>query len=175
MVNSNEAGWTVPVVDRVVPMGPVEVAEPPVPATHAAAQRLRAVASLGCIGSGPSKTVLLAEDEEMFREILSEVLKTAGYQVLAAKHGPEAMAIATEHSGRIDLLVTDIVMPGMSGCEAAARIRSKRAGLPVLYISGYANDEAVLADRLGSRVRFLQKPFRVEVFLDRVQELLVGI
>ena len=121
-------------------------------------------------GSG---TVLLVEDEAGVRRLAREVLSRYGYRVLEAGDGNEALRVAGAHEGPIDLLLTDVVMPGMSGAELAERFHALRPEAPVLYASGYA-DEAVM--RLGIRdgVPFLQKPFEPDDLVRRVRELVRG-
>ena len=84
-------------------------------------------------------TILLAEDEKEVRAVAREFLELSGYTVLKAKDGAEAVELAAKHSGVIDLLVTDMVMPGMSGRELSARLTAMRAGIRVIYMSGTQN------------------------------------
>ena len=87
-----------------------------------------------------SETILLAEDDDSVRVVMGEVLRDLGYQVLEAREGREALGIAAEHAGRIDLLLTDVVMPGFGGSELQQRLAAARPGLRVLYISGVMDD-----------------------------------
>jgi CheY-like chemotaxis protein len=125
---------------------------------------------------GPSlnerKTILVVDDDTAIRKLAGLFLNESGYAVLIASSGPEAIELFTEHEGSIDLLLSDVVMPGMSGLELADQIRKQRPGLPVLLMSGYFTD----ADQ-GVPLGFgmLAKPFRPEVLLSRVrEELLTG-
>ncbi len=111
-------------------------------------------------------TILLAEDEYAVRALCSRVLQSAGYRVIEAADGAQAVELATRHEARLDLVVTDVVMPGMSGREAADAICALRPDTRVLYMSGYTDDDIL---RL---VAFLPKPFTPDVLLARVQELL---
>lgn len=117
-------------------------------------------------------TVLLAEDEPGMRTLIEETLRDGGYTVLSASLAAEALALANVHEGPIDLLVTDMSMPGMSGRELAEQLFTKRPAVKILYISGFVADEAVGA-RLGWQgAAFLMKPFTVEALLSRVRTLL---
>jgi CheY-like chemotaxis protein len=100
-------------------------------------------------------TVLLAEDEAVVRTLLRRVLATAGFDVLAAEDGEDALDRAAAHPGTIDVLLTDVVMPGMSGRELAERLVAARPGTPVVFMSGYTDDPVAN----GTASAFLQKPF----------------
>jgi two-component system cell cycle sensor histidine kinase/response regulator CckA len=108
---------------------------------------------------GGTETILLAEDEPMVRDLAIRVLEGLGYRVLVGKDGSEALAIADGIRERIHLLLTDVVMPGLSGPELAQRLTAERPGLAVLYVSGYAPDSAALAEALRSGAAFLPKPY----------------
>ena len=103
--------------------------------------------------------VLLVEDETMVRELLVETLTGAGFQVTAAAQGQEALRLLSENHVAVDILVTDVVMPGLTGPELAARVLEQRPGIPVLYISGYTADELGPRGPLEPWESFLQKPF----------------
>ena len=120
--------------------------------------------------SGP--TLLLVEDEASVRAIVREMLVASGLSVLEAATGPEALAVARRATRAIDLLITDVVLPGMSGAELADQLRAERPALRVLFTSGHS-DEAI--GRLGvSRAdpAFLQKPFTYEAFVEKVRGVL---
>jgi len=118
-----------------------------------------------------TETVLLTEDEQDVREVAREFLESAGYKVLQAPSGKAALKLATEHSGAIDLLVTDMVMPGMSGQELARLMRGDRKELRVLYMSGYSEHAAEEAAKSeGSAV--LAKPFSRSALLRTAREVL---
>jgi two-component system cell cycle sensor histidine kinase/response regulator CckA len=120
-------------------------------------------------GSG---TVLLVEDEPGVRHLARDVLSRYGYRVIEAADGAEALRLAEGHAEPIDLLLTDVVMPGMSGAELAARFRALHPGVPVLYASGYA-DEAVVSHGVRHEgMPFLQKPFEPDDLVRRVREVL---
>ncbi|HWA15062.1 MAG TPA: ATP-binding protein [Gemmatimonadales bacterium] len=118
-------------------------------------------------------TILIAEDEQQVRELTCRLLREAGYAVLAAADGEEALQIARGHSGPIDLLLTDVIMPRLSGDELAARLLVSRPGVPVLFVSGYAN-EALGIEGMRPGTRYLQKPFVPAVLLESVEELITA-
>jgi two-component system, cell cycle sensor histidine kinase and response regulator CckA len=119
-----------------------------------------------------STTILLAEDLSPVLSLTQRMLQNCGYQVLTARDGEEAIALAEEHPGVIDLLVTDIIMPRMSGWTLAEKLRAQRPGLRVLFISGQV-DEAVNAAALGSEgTAFLPKPYTADELLQQVRVLL---
>jgi two-component system cell cycle sensor histidine kinase/response regulator CckA len=118
------------------------------------------------------ETILLVEDEENVRRLLRHVLAKRGYQVLEASHAEEALAIFNSEGNSIDLLLTDMVMPRMSGRELAERIQSVRPGIPVIYMSGYTDDVLVRTGALSPGMSFLQKPLRPEVLTSKVREAL---
>jgi PAS domain S-box-containing protein len=123
-------------------------------------------------GNSSGPTLLLVEDEASVRAIAREMLVASGFRVLDAATGPEALTVAQRATPPIDLLITDLVLPGMSGAELAERLRAERPALRVLFTSGHS-DEAI--DRLGvSRTdpAFLQKPFTFEAFVGKVRGVL---
>jgi PAS domain S-box-containing protein len=123
---------------------------------------------------GGQETILLVEDDADVRQFIFDVLGAQGYQVLQAKDGPEAIALVEHHAGPLDLLVTDVVMPRMTGGDVAAKLSAARPSLKVLYISGYPGDTMVRQGKLASELRFLQKPFSVGELAKRVREALDG-
>ncbi|HEX9941242.1 MAG TPA: ATP-binding protein [Thermoanaerobaculia bacterium] len=122
-----------------------------------------------------SEVVLLVEDEDNIREPAVEVLEGRGYQVLAARDAAEALALAEGHQGPIHILVTDVVMPGMSGNQLAQQLVGRRPETRVLYISGYPEDSIAHHGVLHPEQHFLQKPFAPGQFLERVREVLDGV
>jgi DNA-binding NtrC family response regulator len=120
--------------------------------------------------AGP--VVLLAEDNDILRGALLRVLRGAGLEVLEADGGVEALARATEHAARLQLLVTDLVMPGITGTDLAERVARLRPGLKVLFMSGYPADERVAAAERWGGAPVLQKPFRYGALVERVRALL---
>ena len=119
-----------------------------------------------------TETVLLVEDEDMVRELLHSILEAEGYVVLPAAGGHEALRICQHHEGPIHLLVTDVVMPGMSGRQLGERLADKCSECKVLYMSGYTDDAIVHHDVLDSGAAFIQKPFSREAVLRKVREVL---
>jgi CheY-like chemotaxis protein len=118
--------------------------------------------------------VLLAEDEDAVRALAREVLQTAGYVVLEARDGAEALNIAERHGARIDLLISDVIMPGMGGRQLAERLLDRDANLKVLYLSGYVEDAVVRQGVSRDEVHFLPKPFSPAVLADKVREVLAA-
>jgi CheY-like chemotaxis protein len=122
--------------------------------------------------AGGSETVLLAEDEDSVRRLAQRVLEKAGYTVLTAKNGGEAQLIAETHPGPIQLLVTDMVMPMMSGRQLAERVKAQRPDMRVLYLSGYTDSTITRKGLLDNGAHFLQKPFTNETLTRKVREAL---
>jgi PAS domain S-box-containing protein len=116
-------------------------------------------------------TILLAEDEEMVRELAIEIFRGTGYTVLDAPNGDAALAICARYEGCIDLLVTDLVMPGMNGIELARRVCDSRPGIPVLFMSGYAEDARERLGDLDDGRDFLQKPITPTNLSRKVREI----
>jgi signal transduction histidine kinase/ActR/RegA family two-component response regulator len=116
------------------------------------------------------ETILLVEDDENVRVLIGEELRKCGYRVVEARNGVEACLVATPYMGKLRLLLTDIVMPGMSGVELARNLRVIKPGLKVLFISGYADDIGIGAGDPASR--YLQKPFTPEVLAEKIREVL---
>ena len=122
--------------------------------------------------AGGSETVLVVEDEPQVRVLLQRLLGQQGYSVLAAADGDEALALAHAHPGAIQLLLTDVVLPRMSGREVARRLDAHRPGLPVLYVSGHTEDAIVERGVLETGLDFLPKPYTRAEVLRRVREAL---
>jgi CheY-like chemotaxis protein len=119
-----------------------------------------------------SETIVLVEDEASLRELIRECLEASGYTVLEAQHGADALEICERREGPVHLLVTDVVMPQMSGRELGERVRGLRPNIEVLYMSGYTDDAVVLHGVLTEDMAFLQKPFTAEALARKVRELL---
>jgi two-component system, cell cycle sensor histidine kinase and response regulator CckA len=118
------------------------------------------------------ETVLLVEDEVGVRGVAQQILQSAGYTVLAASDGEEAVRLSAQRAGPIHLLLTDVVMPGMSGPELARRLAAMRPALKVMYMSGYPEDAIIRRDLLDPRTVFLPKPFTRETLVRKVRESL---
>ena len=119
-----------------------------------------------------TETILLAEDDELVRRLAREVLEMYGYRVLEAANGGAALLICERHAGPIDLLVTDAIMPEMSGRELSERLSSLRPRMKVLYMSGYADTAVVQQGVLDEWANFIQKPFTPDALTRKVREIL---
>jgi two-component system, cell cycle sensor histidine kinase and response regulator CckA len=129
-----------------------------------------AQAAYGALGG--SETVLLVEDEESVRGLVRDTLTGKGYQVLEAQNGESGLAVASKHKGRIDLVVTDVVMPGLSGREMIKRLAETRPETKVLYLSGYSEDAITGEGKIEGGTAFLQKPFTLLHLARKVREVL---
>jgi PAS domain S-box-containing protein len=118
------------------------------------------------------ETILLVEDETVVRHLVAEILETNGYTVMQAGDGPSALELLRRHTGKLDLLVTDVVMPGMSGPEVAQAVTSMRPGTEVLYTSGYTDSAIGHHGVLEPGIAFLQKPFSADDLTRKVRSLL---
>jgi len=118
--------------------------------------------------------VLLAEDEHLVRSLARKVLEQAGYTLLVAAGGPEALQVAALYDGPIHLLLTDVVMPEMSGRELMHRLTLVRPGLRVLYMTGYSDEAVARHGLLDPGTGFMQKPFTPESLARKVREVLDG-
>lgn len=116
-----------------------------------------------------SETILLVEDDQVVRELVQEVLQSHGYTVLTAADGREALTISEARSDRIDLVLTDVMMPHMTGPELAKRLQPKRPDMRVVFMSGYTDQLRVLFD---SNAAFIQKPFRTVDLIDKIRKTL---
>jgi PAS domain S-box-containing protein len=122
-----------------------------------------------------TETILFVEDEDSVRDLVTEYLSARGYRVLAASDGVQALQIAAGHRGEIQLLITDVVMPRLSGRDLAAKVSASRPGLKVLYISGYTDDSIFRHGVLEGGMSFMQKPFNLKALATKVREVLEGI
>jgi PAS domain S-box-containing protein len=140
-----------------------QVDEPPEAAAAAPADQ---------VAAGGRETVLLAEDDAAVRAVVADVLAQKGYVALRAPDGQTALEMARAHPGRIQLLITDMIMPGMSGRELAETLVALRPGVRVLYMSGYTDDAVVRHGVLEAGVPYLQKPFTPDALARKVREVL---
>lgn len=141
------------------------------PATEelAGQSRMAAAPELTVCGN---ETILLVEDEEHLRELLGHVLQDKGYDVLMAGSGSEALQLLKQHSGTVDLLLTDVVMPGMRGQELTETLAAHFPAMTVIYMSGYTDNALIHSGALSERTMFLQKPFTPDAMLQKVREAL---
>jgi PAS domain S-box-containing protein len=121
------------------------------------------------------ETILLVEDEPAVRGLVQETLRIHGYTVLEARHGIEALMTGAKHQGPIHLLLTDVVMPQMSGPEIAEKIQVVRPGIKVLYMSGYPDHPVFEQGRISRETSFLPKPFTPNVLAKKVRDVLDGV
>jgi two-component system cell cycle sensor histidine kinase/response regulator CckA len=122
--------------------------------------------------SSGGETILLVEDNPAVRRTATEILVSTGYRVLAAPSGVDALRIATELKGRLDLLLTDVVMPGMTGPELTRQFISQFPHIRILYMSGFTEDAVEKHGVRGREVRVLQKPFTHDTLAQSVREAL---
>lgn len=142
---------------------------PRVPPGEASSPRATAGVSSRPAGS---ETILVVEDEEMVRSLAERILAAAGYTVLAAANGGEALLACERHPGAIHLLLTDVIMPRMSGQELAARLMAVRPALRVLYMSGYTDNAIVQHSVLEESAQFIAKPITASSLAQKVREVL---
>jgi CheY-like chemotaxis protein len=117
-------------------------------------------------------TILVVEDEAGVRQSLLRILVAEGYTVLSAPNGKEGLAAFVAHAGDVDLLITDIVMPGMGGRDLARKCSDLRKGLKVLYVSGYTKDSLLSQQTFDDGIEFLEKPFTRDSVLKTVRQAL---
>ncbi|HWL39832.1 MAG TPA: response regulator [Gemmatimonadaceae bacterium] len=120
------------------------------------------------------RTILLVDDEPSVRSIIVKILRRAKFTVLEAESGAEAHRIVEGHSGKIDMVITDLFMPGQQGPEVVEALSALRPGLKVLFISGYADHDLVARTGLDDGAHFLQKPFSGRQLLAAVGGVLEG-
>ena len=132
----------------------------------------RIPAQPGAASSAGTETILLVEDEAVVRDLVCEILRESGYVVLSANSGADAMETTAEHIKPIDLLITDVVMPEMSGPELANILRRARGEMRVLYMSGYTDDAVLVRQGLPENSAFIRKPYTPQQFLQKVRETL---
>jgi two-component system cell cycle sensor histidine kinase/response regulator CckA len=119
-----------------------------------------------------TETILLVEDEEIVRDMATEILRDSGYRVLEAKHGTEALTLCEQFDGQIHLMLSDVVMPNMSGRELAEQLSPQRSSMKVLYMSGYTDDAIVHHGVLDEGTAFIAKPFSPDALSRKVREVL---
>jgi two-component system, cell cycle sensor histidine kinase and response regulator CckA len=129
---------------------------------------------LGSDGHGPADgcVVLIVDDDPAVLEVAAKVLERIGYEVLQAAEGAAALELVRSRTGPLDLVLTDVIMPGMSGRELGERIAQERPGTRFLYMSAYTEDEAIQYGVRVDGMRFLSKPFSLRALADAVREAL---
>ncbi len=124
--------------------------------------------------TNPEATILLVEDDSAVRSVIARTLDRAGYRVHECPNGETAVDFVSGHTGPIDLLLIDTVLGGISGIEAAARIRELRPRLPVLHMSGYARERLFGDDERSSEQAFISKPFQRQDLDQRIRALIAA-
>jgi len=120
----------------------------------------------------PLATILVVEDEAGIRALVRKILRRQGYEVLEAANGQDALTLCREHGTRVELLITDVLMPQMGGRELVERLQTQGHDMKVLYVSGYTDDPTVYSGDLPPGTAFLQKPFTLGSLLDKVKDVL---
>lgn len=118
---------------------------------------------------GSNRTILLVEDDAVIRRMAQEYLTAIGYRVIGAESAEEAIGLAGSEPGPIDILVTDVTLPGASGPAVAEQLLKMKPGARILYISGYAQDAEVFRDAFPEKVDFLQKPFGLDFLARKIR------
>ena len=119
-----------------------------------------------------NETILIVEDEEKVRKLAGKILERQGYRILEASQGDDALRISERHGGPIDLILVDVIMPGMSCSELAKHLKSPHPKMKVLYMSGYTDNAIVRHEVLEKGVNYIQKPFTMEGLARKVREVL---
>ena len=167
----NDAGGDIEVRSQIGVGTTFSIYLPSTPAQDPSAE----ASALGVVRAGrrvAAVCILVVEDQEDVRTLVCDLLKEAGHHVLEAADGADALRLVDSHAGSIDLLVADVVMPGMSGRELADRLTSLRPTLKVLYISGYTPDEVLRHGVRSQETSLLQKPFTLDEFSAKIDTIL---
>jgi CheY-like chemotaxis protein len=142
------------------------------PATLAGTPAAQNQEAMAAMDAKPTETILVVEDEAPVRALACRILKDRGYKILEAADGLEALRIAQEYSAEINLVVTDVIMPGISGSTLVVRLQAARPGVKALFISGYTGNAIVDHGILDSKCAFLQKPFTMDGLIRKVRSVL---
>lgn len=142
-----------------------------IPAAQASADAAQTQAVHAEVKSGTGQTILVVEDDDSVRLLLDSVLQDLGYRVHLAENGQQALDML-DRLGTLDLLITDVGLPGLNGRQLAEIVQQHRPGLPVLFISGYAENAATRSEFLGHRMRLMTKPFTLESLAETVSSVL---
>jgi CheY-like chemotaxis protein len=145
------------------------------PRVEEAAESLLTAKNDGADRTAGTETILLVEDEAQLRELTRTVLTARGYSVVEAANPEEAERLAAEYGSKIQLLLTDVIMPGISGRELAKRLAARNPAMRVLYMSGYTYNVIAQGGTLERGVAFLQKPFTPGVLVEKVREVLDAV
>jgi DNA-binding NtrC family response regulator len=121
---------------------------------------------------GGGETILLVEDDDRVRALVSTMLRKNGFTVLLASAGDQALEIAARHRGHVDLLLTDVLMPGLNGRLLSERLTATRPETRVLYMSGYSDDEILRLGVKKAAAHFIQKPFSVDTLVHKIRQTL---
>ena len=119
-----------------------------------------------------SETIILAEDEEAIRSLIAKMLEDSGYRVITASDGEAALAAARATNGPIDLILTDVVMPRLSGPETVRRLREYRPDMKVIFMSGYSDETSLRAMVTNTKAEILEKPFTRQLMLSAIRKAL---
>jgi two-component system, cell cycle sensor histidine kinase and response regulator CckA len=117
------------------------------------------------------ETILFVEDEDFVRDVTGEVLRSGGYRVLAARNASEAHATYNEYRGEIDLLLSDVILPGESGRVLAKKLKLENPALAILLVTGYAEQ---MGNQEAEHLQWLAKPFSTEILIRKIKQLLDG-
>jgi CheY-like chemotaxis protein len=134
----------------------------------------RDVAPAAAPSAAGSETVMVVEDDDAVRRLASSVLAAQGYTILEARSADEALEVASRHTGSLDLVLTDVILPGLNGRELYARLAAHSPGLRALFMSGYSGDVVARHGVLEAGVEFIEKPFAMTTLTRRIREVLDG-
>ena len=140
------------------------------PAVDKEPDQVPAIPEIAAPGRG--ETILLAEDDDALRKLVKTTLEELGYNVLVASNGVEALEVEVDHEGRLDLLLSDVVMPGLGGFELSGAVKETRPDIKVIMMSGYSEDQIDMTALSEAGVPLLRKPFRPQELASVIEEVL---